>query len=428
VQGEIAGKVASALDIALADSAQRKLEKAPTASLEAYDAYLKGLATAGNDPATVRRAIKHFEEAVALDSTFAAAWSRLARSRSILYFNSVPSPQIAAEAKDAAERTAALGPDGEEAARALSSYYANVELDNQKGLVALRRGLAAAANKVEMLATIALYEQALNRWDGTLEPLQRAAALDPRSALAAQRVEGTLLYLRRYQEAKVAADHACALAPTDLNLIEQRVMISLAEGDLPGARAVIAASAGQAGLDALLEFLSLYQDLYWVPDESQQQRVLGLQVDAFDGDPSARAIVRAQLFDLRGDQRQARANADTARAALEEQLRATPLDGQRHAILGLALALLGRKAEAIAEGRRGAGLWPISRDYSNGTYVQLQLARIYMIVGEPDLAMDQLEPLLKMPYYLSPGWLRIDPTWARLKDNPRFRKLVEGTA
>jgi tetratricopeptide (TPR) repeat protein len=130
---------------------------------------------------------------------------------------------------------------------------------------------------------------------------------------------------------------------------------------------------------------------------------------------------------MRGDQRQVRANADTARMAFDEQLRATPLDGQRHVIRGLALAFMGRKAEAIVEGRRGAQLWPISRDYNNGAYVQLQLARIYMIVGEPELAMDQLEPLLKMPHYLSSGWLRVDPTWARLKDNARFKKLTAGT-
>ncbi|MGH7514884.1 MAG: hypothetical protein ACREOQ_18415, partial [Gemmatimonadales bacterium] len=426
VQGEIAGKVASALDVALADSAQRKLEAAPTANLEAYDAYLKGLAAAGNDPATLRRAIKYYEEAVARDSTFTAAWSRLARSRSSLYLNSVPSPQLAAEAKYAAERTAALEPDGEAAARALAGYFVSVELDNQKGLAALQRGLAATTNRVDLLAVVALYEQALNRWDGTLEPLQRAAALDPRSPVAASRVATTLIYLRRYAEAKVAADHVMALAPTDLMAVEWRVMASLQQGDLPGARAVIAASAGAVGSDALLEYLSVYQDLYWVLDEGQQQRVLSLPVAAFDDDQSARAIVRAQLFDLRGDQRQARANADTARAALEEQLRAAPLDGQRRVFLGLALAFMGRKAEAIAEGRRGTELWPISRDFSNGTYVQLQLARIYMIVGEPELAMDQLEPLLKVPNYLSSGWLRIDPTWARLKNNPRFQRLAAG--
>jgi hypothetical protein len=73
-------------------------------------------------------------------------------------------------------------------------------------------------------------------------------------------------------------------------------------------------------------------------------------------------------------------------------------------------------------------LQPIGKDTYAGPYFQLQLARIYMLVGEPEKALDQLEPLLKMPYYLSPGWLRIDPTFDSLRSNPRFKRLVEGTA
>ena len=73
-------------------------------------------------------------------------------------------------------------------------------------------------------------------------------------------------------------------------------------------------------------------------------------------------------------------------------------------------------------------LAPLLSDAQSGPYFQHQLARIYILVGEPDKAMDQLEPLLKIPYYLSPAWLRIDPTFDPLRNNPRFRKLVEGTA
>ena len=113
---------------------------------------------------------------------------------------------------------------------------------------------------------------------------------------------------------------------------------------------------------------------------------------------------------------------------MEEQTRAAPDDAQRHVFLGLALAYGGQKAEAVREGQRGVELLPISRDASTGTYMQHRLARIYMLVAEPEKALDQLEPLLRIPYYLSPGWLRIDPTFDPLRNNPRFKKLVAATA
>ena len=112
--------------------------------------------------------------------------------------------------------------------------------------------------------------------------------------------------------------------------------------------------------------------------------------------------------------------------ALEQQLKATPDDAQRHVLLGVTLAYLGRKADADSRGR----VWRLARcryrrTGSSGPYIQHQLARIYILLGEPEKALDQLEPLLKIPYYLSPGWLRIDPTFAALKGNPRFEKLVK---
>jgi tetratricopeptide (TPR) repeat protein len=135
-------------------------------------------------------------------------------------------------------------------------------------------------------------------------------------------------------------------------------------------------------------------------------------------------IVRAQTYWLRQDPARARVYADSARLAFDEQLRATPDDAQRHVLRGLALAYLGRKAEAIADGERGVALLPVSRDAFSGAYNQHQLARIYLLMGEPEKALDRLEPLLKMPYYLSPDWLKIDPTFAPLRGHPRFERLV----
>ena len=70
-------------------------------------------------------------------------------------------------------------------------------------------------------------------------------------------------------------------------------------------------------------------------------------------------------------------------------------------------------------------LLPISRDAFTGAYLQHQLVRIYMVLGEREKALDLLEPLLRIPYYLSPGWLSIDPNFAPLKGHPRFEKLLQ---
>ncbi len=122
-----------------------------------------------------------------------------------------------------------------------------------------------------------------------------------------------------------------------------------------------------------------------------------------------------------------RTYAEQAAKAFAEQLVSVPEDSGRHVSLGIALAYLGRKDEAIREGERAVALDPMAKDQLWAPYIRHQLARIYMLVGEPEKALDQLEPLLKIPYYLSPGWLKIDPNFDPLRKNPRFQKLVAGT-
>jgi eukaryotic-like serine/threonine-protein kinase len=430
VQADIATKVASALDVALGDSARHQLAAKPTANLAAYDAFLKGqavLETMGwADPANLRRAIGFYEQAVTLDSAFVPAWAQLALARARLYYNSTPTPERAAQARQAAERTQALAPDQPEAKEALADYYVNVLLDNQRALAAYEAALKLAPNNVDLLGSLALTEQALGNWEASLPLLVKASELDPRSAATHRRMALTLIYLRRYPEARAAMDRALAVGPSNFDNILREVMLALAQGDLTGAQAVVRKTITAVDPTAMLAFIAVYQDLYWVLDDAQQQQLLTLPVSAFDNDRGSLAIVRTQTYHLRGNLALARVYADSARLALEEQLRATPGDGQRHVFRGLALAYMGRKPEAIAEGKRAVELWPISRDSYNGAYLQHQLVRIYLLVGEPEKALDQLEPLLKMPYYLSPGWLRIDPTFAPLKGNPRFERLISG--
>ena len=169
------------------------------------------------------------------------------------------------------------------------------------------------------------------------------------------------------------------------------------------------------GTRMLLRFLAAHRGCGQAPAEDREWAARGVW-----------GIVLAQTYALRGNRAKARVYADSARLAMEQQLQVTPQDAERHVFLGLALAYMGRKAEATREGERAVGLMPISRSAYEGPYVQHQLARIYLLVGESEKALDYLEPLLKIPYILSPGWLRIDPTFAPLRGNPRFERLVNG--
>jgi tetratricopeptide (TPR) repeat protein len=177
----------------------------------------------------------------------------------------------------------------------------------------------------------------------------------------------------------------------------------------------------------LVSYFSMYWDMYWLLDDAQQKLVLGLDPSAFDSDRAVWATVLMQVYELRGDRAKSRAYADSAFVETTRQLRNAPDDAQRRVVSGLQLAYLGRKTEAIDAGLQGIALAPINRDALNGPYYQQLMARIYLMVGEPEKALDMLEPLLKMPHFLSPGWLRIDPTFASLKGNPRFERLIAGS-
>ena len=427
VQSKIATQVAGALGVALGGKEQQQLAERPTENLAAYDLYLKAEALTGNDPATRRQAAGLYEQAVALDSSFTRAWAGLSASLSGLYFNGTPDPVVGSRARLAADRALALDPKGATGHTALARYYLLVAKDPVQAGAQMTQALAATPNDPALLSAAGATERSLGRWDAALQHLELARRLDPRSGRTAGELHRTLFTLRRYPEAIAAGNDALALAPADLNVIEIQMMAYLAQGDLPGARSVLQAVPASLAQPAVVAYLATYNDLYWVLNDAEQQLLLRLPASAFFDDPAAWGSVKMQTWWMRGDKARARAYADSARAAFEQQLKAAPDDPQLHALYGLALAYMGRKAEAIAEGEKSLALMPISKDATNGAYDQHQLVRIYIMVGEPEKALDQLEPLLKMPYTLSPGWLRIDPAFAPLKGNPRFERLLKGT-
>ncbi|MFL5534273.1 MAG: BTAD domain-containing putative transcriptional regulator [Gemmatimonadales bacterium] len=428
VQADIAGKVADALGVVLGDSTRRELTVKPTESLAAYDEFLKGEAASQGmkaDQAGLRRAIGYYQRAVSLDSTFAQAWAQLSRARTSLYSNGIADRALADSARAAAERARTLRPNDPLVYLALGDFFSSVNpIDNERAAAEYEHGLRLAPDDVELLSAAATTGARLDQWEQNLRRLERALKLDPRSPTVARRVATMSVFLRHYDVADSAADRAIALAPTSPQMVLTKLLVTLGRGDLAGSRAVVRAAARRIDPATLFPFLATYQDLYWVLDDTAQRQVLAMPPSAFDDDRAVWGIVRAEIYAFRGDKRLTVAYADSARRVAEMQVRDAPDDPQRHVLFGLTLAYVGRKAEAEREGKRGVEMLPISRDGYGGPYNQLQLVRIYVLNDEPELALDQLEPLLRIPYYISPGWLRIDPAFDPLRKHPRFQRLL----
>ena len=429
VQGDIAGKVASALDVALGAGEQQRLAAQPTQNLAAYQAYLQGEALTEalslGTSAAVRPALQFYERAVSLDSTFALAWARLSRARSLFYFNGQPSAELASAARTAAERALALGTSPVDAHLALGSYHTSVSGELDKGAAEFGRALELDARNADALVGLSRVEQALGRWDSVVAHLRQANELDPRSKDTIRRLARALVWTRRYAEAEAAADRGLAIAPTNTELLETRVMVPLNRGDLAGARGLIRAAPAQMPRRQMLADFGVVWDLSWVLDDGDQRELLSLAPGDFDLTRATWAIMQAQAYSLRGDQARARAQADTARMEFARQLRDVPDDAQTNVMYGLALAYLGQKADAVAAADKGIVLTGTDVGFTK-PYLRFVRARLLVLTGDHDRAVAELSELVATPFYISRDWLRIDPNFAPLRTHPGFRKLVGG--
>jgi TolB-like protein/tetratricopeptide (TPR) repeat protein len=427
VQTAIASEVVRALGVPLAGPVQPARGRT-TESLEAWDAYLRAQDLtqqgAAVDVPTLRRALEAYRRAVAIDPQFALAWARLSHVQGTMVSNSGGSRATMLEARRAAERAVELAPNLPEARLALGDSYRFAD-DLARAFQEYTYAVRAAPASAEVLGTLAAAEHNLGRWDEALEHLRRAQSLDPRSPLHLRRLSLTFLFLRRHDESIRAADDGLVLAPTNLALLLLKTSALLAKGDLNAARHVVATPPAGVEPVTLFVFLSTYWDLYWVLDDSQQRRVIAADPEAF-ADPSYRELVLAELHALRGDASEAREHAERARRAFEARLETTQEDAEIMSLLGVVLSYLGKDAEAIRHGQLALSLQAPSTNAYSGPYRQHLLVRIYLQVGDHEKALDLLEPLLQMPYHLSPAWLRIDPTFAPLRGNPRFESLTRG--
>jgi hypothetical protein len=206
------------------------------------------------------------------------------------------------------------------------------------------------------------------------------------------------------------------------------MFLHAARGDLAAARATIQLAHRVADSTAVVAYVALREDLLWLLDDAEQRLLLTLTPDALDSARADWALALAQTYWRRGDSTTARAYADTASLEYRPLIRDVKNPAVRSMIMALqalAWAYAGRQ-EAVQRGTEAvSAMGTASAPLWQQGYVRFLLARTHLLAGDAEGAIDQLEHLLREPSRYSSGWLRIDPTFASLRDHPRFQRLLE---
>jgi TolB-like protein/tetratricopeptide (TPR) repeat protein len=433
VQSDIAQRVVDALGITLLDRELRSVREAPTTNVEAYGHFLQAnavLADGYTEDRTVR-AIDLYTEAVRVDPAFAAAWGGLSRAHAALYwYHWDRSDQRLARARAAADRAVQIAPGRADAHAALGWYHYWGHLDYDRALDHFRRALELEPNSADGLQGVAAVRRRQGRFDEAAAAYEQAQRLDPRAGNIAYQLGQSYHFLRRYEEAARHYEQAHRLSPDFGRTYAFSALLEIDRaGDTRAARRYIeeAASRTAAQEEPFLIATRVLTDLI---DGRYAQALAYL-----DSVPASaveeqfyfvpKVQLQAQVHDLAGRRDLARAYYDSARIATDARIRDRPFEDARlHSARGIALAGLGRGEEAIAAGRLGVALMPMVLEAWRGAYRVEDLARIYTMVGELDLAVDQLEILLERPTLVSANRLRLDPTWTPLRGHPRFDRLV----
>ena len=441
VQSAIAGRVTTALNIALREPERRALEAQPTANLEAYDAFLRGNSLATRTlqfvPEARRSAVRMYERATAFDSTFALAFARLAIAHLQVYFwYDDRSAARLAQAEQAAHRALAANPDLPEAHLALGLYYLWGWRDGGRAEEELTTALRARPDNAELLRALGRAQMLRGHWREARNSLDRAATFDPRSGDVVGDLAGTYTALREYAQATrwrereiaIVPDHAVAYVVQAWDFLRWRA--DTAEARRECQRGVQAAGRNRM-VRVLFEssFAGALRGapaLWQLQDQETVQALDTLTLPASELRPEQYHVSKALWLAWTARTDRARAYADSARVALQRRLAEQPDEPNFHRELGLAYAVLGRRRDAVREGRRAVELLPIAKDGYAGPSQVHSLAQIYVMVGEPDSAVDQLQLLLSIPSLMSAPLLRVDPVFAPLRDNPRFQRLLEG--
>jgi serine/threonine-protein kinase len=440
IQSRMAMAIADELHARLSPNEKSEIERPTTKDIIAFDLYTRAKQlfltpsfNVGSKP-NLLKAVDLLNRSVARDPSFFRAYCQLAFVHDALYFfghDRTSARLVLSEA--ALEAASRLRPDAGEThvARAWNLYWGHLDYDG--ALAELEAGRQTLPDDSQILFLTALIQRRQGHWEESTRTFERAADLDPRNFGVLQNIEGNYGTLRRYAEQQVWLGRILDFAPDDavtkviLSAIafEWRAdiqplhqMIDSVRATNPAAvpdidqwwiQCALAERDTAAAIDALV---------------AAREDTINLGDDVFCN----RSFMEGVIARMAKDDDKARFAFTAARAEQEKMVQAQPDFGPSWCVLGLIDAALGRKEDALREGRRAVELLPVEKDAIRGPAVIKYLAMIAAWAGDKDLACQQLAMLARPPSPVTYGQLKLMPFWDPLRGDPRFEQIVASLA
>lgn len=438
IQTEIAQAIAEQLRVRLSPGEKAAIAQPPTTDLKAHALYREALTLEFMPPTerhSLARALQLLEEAVKRDPHFAFAYAAMSRVHMILYFGGFDHTPARRElARVALENAQRIQPDAGEVHLAAARYWFHGFFDYDRARAELELARRKLPNDPKVYAMAAAMDRRQARWNEALRNFERAVELDPRDLESIMNTAFTYEGVHRYSDATRMYERAAALSPSDYSAriaarssqaLNERADLRPLRGELNAILAENPKAVTEIAEDlwncAILERnrASAENALAFIPEEG----VTG--GDNFHRPKEWYTGYTARTF---GDQDAMRIAFTKAHSNLEKVVKDQPDYAAAWSLLGRIDAALGRKEEAIREGRHACELLPVSIDAWFGPLQLRSLACIYAWTDEKELALTQLEQLAAQVPAIDYGELKLDPNWDPLRGDPRFEKLVAALA